>query len=236
MNSCTDLRKSLGVYVVGAIDPAERSRLEAHLTTCPACRDELAAMAGLPALLGRVSEEQIDQVAGPPEELLDSLLARAAAERRPTAPRLGRRLWAPLAAAAAIVLLAGFVLGGLFMGGGGERAAPRPSNSVSAPPNVAVEAAATDPISHVRAVVKMTRHEWGTALGIRIENAPGGERCSLVVWDRNGDKDVAASWQVEAEGYGDYQGSTMTFRDQLKSFQIVTASGKTLVTVPVATA
>lgn len=234
MNPCRDLRQALGVYVVGAIDPAERSRLEAHLATCPACRDELAGMAGLPALLGRVSEQQIEHVAGPSEELLDSLLARAAAERPPTLSRFSRRLWMPLSAAAAVVLLAGFLLGGLLMGGGGGPAHPRPSGSVSAPPTVAVEqAAATDPTTHVSALVKMTRQEWGTSLSIRIDNAPGGDRCSLIVWDRAGHRDVAASWQVEAEGYGDYLGSTMIFRDQLKSFQVVTTDGKTLVTVPV---
>ncbi|WP_207400943.1 anti-sigma factor family protein, partial [Actinomadura roseirufa] len=80
-NGCPDVRASLGVYVLGAIDPAERSRLEAHLEGCSACRDELAGMAGLPALLGRVDEAQLSQVAGPPPELLDGLLARAA-ERR----------------------------------------------------------------------------------------------------------------------------------------------------------
>jgi hypothetical protein len=76
------VRTALGVYVLGAIEPAGRSEVEAHLAACPACRDELAALAGLPALLGRVSEPQIEHVAGPPSELLDSLLARAAAQRQ----------------------------------------------------------------------------------------------------------------------------------------------------------
>ena len=44
----------LGVYVLGAIDPADRALVEAHLTTCRDCRDELAGLAGLPALLSRV--------------------------------------------------------------------------------------------------------------------------------------------------------------------------------------
>jgi len=42
---CTDARPSLGVYVLGAIDPAERSLVDAHLTTCRDCRDELAGLA-----------------------------------------------------------------------------------------------------------------------------------------------------------------------------------------------
>ncbi|GAA4328075.1 hypothetical protein GCM10023178_40840 [Actinomadura luteofluorescens] len=55
MTDCTEARTALGSYVLGALDPGERSRLEAHLEGCPACRDELAGMAGLPALLGRVA-------------------------------------------------------------------------------------------------------------------------------------------------------------------------------------
>ena len=43
---CTDARLSLGVYVLGAIDPAERALVDAHLATCRDCRDELAGLAG----------------------------------------------------------------------------------------------------------------------------------------------------------------------------------------------
>ncbi|NDU76511.1 anti-sigma factor, partial [Actinomadura sp. DSM 109109] len=82
MTGCTGARTALGSYVLGALDPGERSRLEAHLEGCPACRDELAGMAGLPALLGRVDEAQVEQLAGPPPELLDGLLAKAAERGR----------------------------------------------------------------------------------------------------------------------------------------------------------
>ena len=43
---CADARLSLGVYVLGAIDPAERALVDAHLLTCRDCRDELAGLAG----------------------------------------------------------------------------------------------------------------------------------------------------------------------------------------------
>ena len=55
---CPEARVSLGVYVLGAIDPAERALVDAHLATCRDCRDELAGLAGLPALLARVSAEE----------------------------------------------------------------------------------------------------------------------------------------------------------------------------------
>lgn len=55
---CPEARLSLGVYVLGAIDPAERALVDSHLVTCRDCRDELAGLAGLPALLARVGTEE----------------------------------------------------------------------------------------------------------------------------------------------------------------------------------
>jgi hypothetical protein len=51
---CQEARVALGVYVLGAIDPAERALVDAHLSTCEACRAELAEFAGLPGLLALV--------------------------------------------------------------------------------------------------------------------------------------------------------------------------------------
>ena len=59
---CTEARLSLGVYVLGAIDPAERTLVDAHLLTCRDCRDELAGLAGLPALLARVNPDEISRI------------------------------------------------------------------------------------------------------------------------------------------------------------------------------
>jgi predicted anti-sigma-YlaC factor YlaD len=56
---CGETRMSLGVYVLGAIDPAERALVDAHLSACQDCRDELAGLAGLPALLSRVGLDEV---------------------------------------------------------------------------------------------------------------------------------------------------------------------------------
>ena len=50
---CADVRLQLGVYVFGAITPADRAIVVWHLDGCPHCRDELAGLAGLPGLLLR---------------------------------------------------------------------------------------------------------------------------------------------------------------------------------------
>ena len=87
--SCRGVRELLGVYVLGAIDPAERSVVDGHLSYCHDCREELAGLAGLPALLRRVPLAEAERLASPaaaaggfddPQpELLTSLLRRVTA-------------------------------------------------------------------------------------------------------------------------------------------------------------
>lgn len=50
---CAGIRVQLGIYVFGAITPADRPTVVRHLATCPDCRDELVGLAGLPGLLLR---------------------------------------------------------------------------------------------------------------------------------------------------------------------------------------
>ena len=50
---CADIRVQLGIYVLGAISPADRALVVRHLATCPDCRDELVGLAALPGLLLR---------------------------------------------------------------------------------------------------------------------------------------------------------------------------------------
>ena len=60
---CREVRQLLGVYVVGAIDPSERPIVDGHLGECAACRDELAGLAGLPAMLSRVPATDVERLA-----------------------------------------------------------------------------------------------------------------------------------------------------------------------------
>jgi hypothetical protein len=249
VTGCAELRASLGVYVLGAIDPAERSRLESHLESCPSCRDELAGLAGMPALLGRVTEAQITQVAGPPPELLDSLLDRAAERRRGLRARLAgggrppgaRRLWwAPAAVAACALLIIGGVVGGAVAirtdGGGAPVAGPtRPapaSPAVSADPG-AERLSATDESSRVKAVLVLYKKKWGTKVELHLAGVPRGGHCRWFAVSRDGRRDMLGSWYVAYDkGYGVYESSTMFPRDQLFSVQVVTLSGQPIISIP----
>ncbi|GAA2427106.1 hypothetical protein GCM10010191_44870 [Actinomadura vinacea] len=249
MNDCAEVRASLGVYVVGAIDPADRARLEAHLDGCPACRDELAGLAGLPALLGRVNQAQLTQVAGPPPELLDSLLARAVERRRGVRGLLGRlagggrsgtgRLWwTPAALAACALLLAGALAGGLVTELARDgRPVARPTATPASPPVPAEPGGerlnAANASNQVKAVLVLYKKKWGTKVELQLAGAPFGGHCRWYAVARNGQKDMLGSWYVAyRKGYGVYESSTMFQREQLYSFEVVTLDGQPILSIP----
>jgi anti-sigma factor RsiW len=61
---CAEVRLELGVYVLGAIEAADRSVVSAHLAYCADCRDELAELAGLPRLLSQITAAEAERLVG----------------------------------------------------------------------------------------------------------------------------------------------------------------------------
>jgi anti-sigma factor RsiW len=53
----------VGAYVLGALVPAEREAFEKHLANCAICRGEVAELAVLPGLLGRIDFETAKAIA-----------------------------------------------------------------------------------------------------------------------------------------------------------------------------
>jgi hypothetical protein len=230
--SCAEARVSLGVYVLGAIDPAERSLVDAHLATCRDCRDELAGLASLPALLARVTPEELNRIeadAGgafdeqPPAALVGTVLDLAAARRRRTG-------WRYAAAAAAVVAVAAGVFGGLASSGSSPAIPFTPGTGTWQ------QAQGADSITGASANVDFADEHWGTVLATEVEGIPLGTTCHLWVKYNDGTRVDAASWvTADDEGYVWYWGSipVPSTGKQITGFQ-VTAGGKTLVTVPAA--
>jgi anti-sigma factor RsiW len=237
---CRDIRHALGVYVLGAIDPAERSVVDAHLSTCPECREELAGLAGLPALLRRIpvgeaqqlADDDVDELPGaglpgpevPSAEMLPSLLGRT------TQARQARR-WRGLAAAAAVVLVAG--IGGAAGWSAVHHAeeSGEDSGSSSAVPANFTSVSATDPVTHVAATVRYAAKDWGTVLDTKVKNVPAGDRCQLLVTDSSGHTTVVGSWTTSYdESSVWYPGSSGVTLDSVRSFEVM-SQGKVLVRV-----
>lgn len=215
--TCHDVELSLGVLVLGAIDPTERSDVEAHLATCAHCTALLAELAPLPGLLHRLSPaEAVAPTPQPPPELLDRVLGAARREQR---QRMRRRRLVGAVAAAAVLL--GVVLGlGL------------PRLLSDGTPAVQV-ASATDSATHVWAQVRLQPGDTGTQLALQLTGVSPGERCSLVAVDATGRRDVASTWVASYAGRASVMGHTGFSQDRITWLNIVTTDGRTLVRVPV---
>jgi hypothetical protein len=228
---CADARPSLGVYVLGAIEPAERSLVDAHLATCRDCRDELAGLAGLPALLARVNPDEISRICAddtvrtvtedrPPEELIGTVLDLAEARRR-------RTRWRFLAAAAAVVVIAGGLFGGLRSIGTSTQIVTVP---VAGGPQQWETVQATSKISSATASVKYSHQLWGEAFEVLADRIPVGTTCQLWVVHPDGTRTPVASWTTARdEGRVWYQGSMASTAGAISSFQI-TANHQVLLT------
>jgi anti-sigma factor RsiW len=222
MTDCQHVRQLLGVYVVGAIDPAERFVVDNHLAECPDCREELAGLAGLPALLGRVPLEEAEQIAGfdseratagerqdaePAEaEVLTPLLAEMAHRRRVSR-------WRSLASVAAAVLVAaGAALGAV-------RLANPPSASL---PAVAWDhAQATSSVTHDQMQVKYAAMPGGTQLVVKASGIPVGTTCQLWVMGPGGTRWPAGSWTVTGGWQAvSYHASSAAPRPLVRGFQL----------------
>ena len=227
---CTDARPSLGVYVLGAIDPAERALVDAHLVTCWDCRDELAGLAGLPALLARVNPDEISRICAddtvrtvaddrPPGELIGTVLDLAAARRR-------RTRWRFAAAAAAVLAIAGGLYGGL------SSITTTRTFAVPASPGgthwETVEAASS--VTGASASVAYSHEMWGDAFEVLVDHIPVGTTCQLWVVHPDGTRTQVAAWTTAGdEGEVWYGGSMARTAQPISSFQI-TAGHKVLLT------
>lgn len=225
---CAEARISIGAYVLGSIDPAERALVDAHLGTCQECRAELAGLAGLPALLSRVSAEEVIELTGDPapppsEELLGSVLDLVSARRR-------RRRWrtAGLSAAAAVVIgIAGF--------GGAETLAARGGTPTTAVEGLNYGSAASNwttvhgSADGMLATVTYRRMGWGTQIAAKVKGIPLGTQCRLIAVGEDGIPMVVGGWTTDrAEGTVWYPASAGTEPGQVREFKITVAGRPTI--------
>lgn len=224
MSSCREIRQALGVYVLGAIDPAERAQVDEHLVTCLDCREELASLAGLPAMLRKVPMVEAERLAAPdaepglPEvpsvEMLDSLVTRTTNVRR-------IHRWRGLAAAAAVVILA--LGGGAVVG--------HALQSSSSPVMHWRTVSHTDTATGADLTVKYRQAGWGTEMQIHVSGLQPGSVCQFQVTDWSGTSWPAGGWVLTSEhGSAWYPASTWFSDKQLKSF-LLTVNNKVVASV-----
>jgi hypothetical protein len=157
-----------GVYVLGALAPAQRLEFEQHMTTCAECRAEVSELAVLPGLLGRLDEPSVVGSAELPiPSVLPNVLAKVHRQQR------GRRV---LAGAAAIVVAALALVAGLNLPASGP-AAPKPGSvgalTSSAPvvvnPIALHDMMPEDPDATITAQVGFTPVVGGTQIELKCQ-------------------------------------------------------------------
>jgi hypothetical protein len=147
-----------GAYVLGALPPTDRSGYEEHLAICGSCQGQVAELAGLPGLLGRLDARTASTIGQPasephgaPRGLLDSVLATARADHRRRRRRTRWERGVIALAAACLALLVGTGIAGL-----GVPAAPRPVVAAMSP------AAKDEPVNAL--VAYWADHKGGTEI------------------------------------------------------------------------
>jgi anti-sigma-K factor RskA len=186
--NATDLHQLLGAYVLGGLDAADLRRFEEHLQECAGCREELAGLERLPALLdalpvpdavaltgGSRPAAAIEPGGSVPRTVLDELASRR---------RKVRRRWTALVGAVAAACLAlGIAVAPLL------NRPPQPDASYS------VQAE-----SGLRFSVDLARKTWGTELAVNGSSMPLDGTYSLWVRDRDGGEDRACAWTATPSG------------------------------------
>jgi hypothetical protein len=220
MASCREIRQALGVYVLGAIDPAERAQVDEHLASCPACREELASLAGLPAMLRKVPVVEAERLAAadveseaiemPSEQMLTSLVARTTNVRR-------IRRWRGLAAAAAVVLVA--------LGGGAAVAtALQPGNHPSSNSAMHWRMAVGGSAKTVQLTVMYRSVQSGTDIKVNVSgNLPPGSVCQFGLIDGQGKLQQLGSWQLWSATTW-YPASTWVSSNSIRTFEVTVGS------------
>ena len=213
------LTTSAGVYVLGALEPCQRVRWEAHLPACPPCQSELARLADLPTLLGRLSCQDVERL---PLSLPEGNLGRLiAAIRGGDRRRRHRMFWA-----AGIVALTAAVIVGATVG---ARVVP----PVSSPPASGTLLHAENPANHVAAAIALASSTSGTELSVVLTGARDDQVCELIARDRAGHSEVAGTWKASHRGTVIVPGSVAIPATQLVELDVLAAGGITLLSVPI---
>ncbi len=230
----------LGAYVLGALEPDEIREVDEHLAGCPECRQELAELEEMKEFLGEVPPEAF--LDGPPadgdlllQRTLREVRATAAAEA-PAAPAAvgggGRKPGRWLAMAAAVVLIAGALVGGVLIG----RQSVDTTPVAETPPAGSRQVTATDAQTGAKMATTVEPRVGWSWINVNITGLQAGAECEMLVTDKAGKTFVAGSWVVSEKAAREgsrFGGGVLLPIDQVKSVEIRTVQGEHVVTTPV---
>lgn len=244
-------------YLLGALSHDDRRAFERHLQSCPACRAAVAELAGLPGILGAlpvadavavhtvaldaaVPDGTVPDGTVPDGTVPDGTVPAEALARQPglvqrlaaAAVRRNRRsrirLTIALGLAAAVIALAGGLLGAALTTPAAPLAAPAPpaaAPSTTAPSTtvLAMEPLEPDALS---AALTVTETEWGTRFDWscvyldRLWTDNGSQDYDMVMTDLSGTSTVLATWTATSRSTENLAASTDLPSRQIRSVEI----------------
>jgi anti-sigma factor RsiW len=207
--------------VLGSLSAGDRREFEMHMVDCPACRQAVVEISGMPAMLSQFDGNDIaaingyghaSEVPAMPSELLPSLLATVRWRRRRT-----RLMTWTISAAAAVVLTIAVVV----RIQGRVPTSPPPQTTVSALPMAQVGT------TLLASTVALSSQRWGTHIALKfVCLAPPDahhDTVALVVAGRDGSQTRLATWVAIPGHTATPTGSISTPINQIAAVQVVLA-------------
>jgi hypothetical protein len=231
-------------YVLGSLSSGDRREFEAHLLTCPSCRQSVAELSGMPGLLAQLNLDGVavcssrkrliagaiddgPSSAPPPMSplLLTSLLAKVNRRRRRS------RLATRSLIAAAAVLVTGVLV----------TVQSHPVAPIAVPPQANASALTMTPVepTQLSSTVTISSHHWGTHIemnctygaqpgGFEHDGDERGDKLAMVVIGRDGSHSRLATW-VALTGVSATPGASVSMPiDHIAAVQIISADAESV--------
>lgn len=209
---------TLGVYLLGALDPSERSAFESHLSYCEICRGELVRLAPLPGLLNQITPEDFADTMPPTgaestvatranpitepvplpliplQPLAGADEPRTRARTRPknrsgnAGPATAPRRYWRVSAAAAAVVVLALATVFGWQAMRHETLTPQAEGALWT---------GTSADGKIQAETYLIDRDWGTEIRSEIHGLPPGKRCYYLVWDHEGYKEQGGWWSTD---------------------------------------
>ncbi|MGI5237314.1 anti-sigma factor family protein [Dactylosporangium sp. CA-139066] len=215
------VRRLLGAYVLGGLDDADQSTVDAHLSRCAECRAEAGRLAAVPELLQRLPSGPAAALPlEPPSRAgLDAFLRRARPRRLPVV--------ALAAVCVALVILAGALALRPGRPAGPAQPQAQASASATAPAGTVVQFVAAEG-SPLSGRATLTPRQWGVSVALELAGLPGEGPFVMRVLGRGGQAEQAACWGRTTTAQARVTGASSIQLANVDSIQVADYAGNVL--------